>query len=196
MTTESPFKLTMPAAESDLLRATYKGAGVILEYGTGGSTLVAAQSATTAVFGVESDHAWFLNMEKWFTDNPPKIPVHLHYGNIGPTGKWGVPKAKANAPRWPGYALAVWDRADFAHPDVVLVDGRFRLACMLTTLFRITRPVRLLCDDYLSRAAYHPFELLVGRPEMTGRMAAFTLTPQSLPADQMGWIIAAFSDPA
>lgn len=188
--------LTMPEAEAALLRATYQGAGVILEYGSGGSTVMAAASAGTAVMAVESDRAWFLRMKDWFKDHPAPVPVTLHHANIGPTKRWGFPKDGAKAERWPSYALSIWDHADFRHPDVVLVDGRFRLACLLTTLFRIKRPVRLLCDDYAERPAYHAFERLAGTPEMTGRMAAFTLSPQAMPMDQMGWIIPAYANPA
>lgn len=188
--------LTLPEEEAALLRATYAKAGVILEYGSGGSTLVAAQSATEAVISVESDRLWLSNLRDWFNENPPAVPVTLHHGNIGPTQKWGRPLDMSEARIWSGYALSVWDSAAFRHPDVVLVDGRFRLACMLTTLLRITRPVQVLCDDYLGRPTYHRIESLVGAPEMTGRMAAFTFTPQSFPVAQMGWIIAAFADPA
>ncbi len=195
MTPDNPFQMTLSAREADLLRASYKDAGVVLEYGSGGSTLLAADSATMAVFSVESDHVWSKRMQAWFADHPAQVPVHVLYSDVGPTGKWGFPSNKTKARLWSAYALSVWDHPAFLHPDVVLVDGRFRLACMLTTLFRITRPVRLLCDDYLDRSTYHRFETLAGKPEMTGRMAAFTLTPQSFPVAQMGWIIAAYSDP-
>lgn len=188
--------LTMPDAEAALLRATYAGAGVILEYGTGGSTLVAASCATKAVISVESDRAWLVKLQAWFKANPAPVPMVLHHGNIGATKKWGFPASGEKPDRWPGYALTIWDHKDFQHPDVVLVDGRFRLSCMLTTLFRITRPVRVLCDDYTPRPYYHQIEALVGAPEMTGRMAAFTFTPQTLPVAQMGWIIPAFANPA
>lgn len=188
--------LTMPEAEATLLRATYQGAGVILEYGAGGSTVVAAASALTAVIAVESDRMWLMKMGTWFKAHPAPVPVILHHGNIGPTRKWGFPAGIAKSERWPSYALSVWDRTDFAHPDVVLVDGRFRLSCMLATLFRIERPVRVLCDDYAARASYHVIETLVGAPDMTGRLAAFTFTPQSFPVAHMGWIMSAFANPA
>lgn len=187
--------LTMPEPEAALLAATYAKADVILEYGSGGSTLVAAERAGTTVFAVESDRAWYQMMTQWFFDNPPPVPVQLHHVNLGPTGRWGFPRTKVRAEHWPRYALSVWDRPDFQHPDVVLVDGRFRLACMLTVALRITRPVTLLCDDYLERKEYHKIETLIGAPDMTGRMAAFTLTPQSFPVAEMGWIIAAYSTP-
>ena len=188
--------LTMPEAEAELLRATYAGAEVILEYGTGGSTLVAATNATKAVIAVESDLAFLVRMQDWFRANPPPVPVILHHGNVGPTRKWGFPTNGDKTERWPGYALTIWDHKEFLHPNVVLVDGRFRLSCLLTTLFRITRPVRVLCDDYAARPYYHQIEALVGAPEMTGRMAAFTFTPQTLPVAQMGWIFPAFANPA
>lgn len=195
MTDDSPFKFTMPDAEADLVRASYKEAGVIMEYGSGGSTLIAAEGATGSVVSVESDRNWSLRMEAWFTANPPRVPVRMHHVDVGPTGKWGFPSDKSKMKNWAAYPVSVWDRKDFAHPDVVLVDGRFRLACMLTTLLRITRPILLLCDDYMERSSYHRFEKLAGKPQMTGRMAAFTLTPQSFPVAHMAWIMPAFSDP-
>lgn len=191
---EAP-KLTMPEPEARFLSETYAKAQVILEYGSGGSTLIAAAKAGAQVFSVESDRAWYQMMVEWFFENPPAVPVTLHHCNLGPTKRWGFPANGRRASHWPSYALSVWDRPDFQHPDVVLVDGRFRLACMLTTLFRITRPVTMLCDDYRDRKSYHRIESLVGAPAMTGRMAAFTFTPQSFPADKMGWIIAAYADP-
>jgi Fe-S cluster assembly ATP-binding protein len=50
-----------------------------------------------------------------------------------------------------------------------------------------------LCDDYAARASYHQIEALTGPPAITGRMAAFTVTPQSFPMADMGWIMAAFT---
>lgn len=54
----------------------------------------------------------------------------------------------------------------------------------------------------LLRAAYAPRDLdpkikaLVGGPEMTGRLARFTFTPQMLPVAQMGRITPANAHPA
>jgi hypothetical protein len=188
--------LTMPEDAASEVRASYAGSGVILEYGSGGSTVMAAQSATQVVFSVESDKAWLDKMQDWFDANPAPVPVVLHHGDVGPTRKWGMPANAALVEQWSSYPQSVWDRPDFQHPDVVLVDGRFRLACLLTTLFRITRPTRVLCDDYALRLAYHRIETLVGPPQMSGRLAAFTFTPQILPRAEMGWIIAAFAIPA
>ena len=69
------------------------------------------------------------------------------------------------------------------------------MACWLTVLFRITRPVTVLFDDYIDRAYYHRVEDLVKPAEMIGRMARFELAPASVPADRLGWIVDAYLRP-
>ena len=187
--------LTMPPAETAALIAAYQAAAVILEYGTGGSTVVAADLPGRDVFSVESAAPWLKMMEGWFADHPAKARLRLHHGNIGRTRAWGYPVDNRLAGRWASYPNSVWDRADFVHPEVVLIDGRFRLACALTTLFRITQPVVVLIDDYVGRPGYAQIETLVGAPQMFGRMASFEFTPQTMPPAHMGWIMAAFTSP-
>jgi SAM-dependent methyltransferase len=187
--------LTMPPEESAALTQAYQAAKVILEYGTGGSTVVAADLAGRDVFSVESSAEWLAMMQGWFKANPPKARLQLHHGDIGKTRQWGYPVDNKHVGRWVGYPVSVWDRADFVHPDVVLIDGRFRLACALTALFRISRPVTVLIDDYTGRPRYAQIETLVGAPEMIGRMAKFEFTPQPMPPVHLGWIMAAFANP-
>jgi hypothetical protein len=188
-------ELTLPDAEAAELRAAYAAAGAILEYGSGGSTVLAGEMAGKRVFSVESDAGWVAMMQAWFAANPPQSPVAMHHADIGPTRDWGHPAGTDRVRHWPGYALSVWDRTDFVHPDVVLVDGRFRVACALATLFRIVRPVRLMFDDYVPRKAYHAVEALAGAPRIVGRMAVFDLVPTPVPADRLAWIIPQFIRP-
>lgn len=181
-------KLTLPPAEAARLREAYALATVILEYGSGGSTVVAAELPGKQVFSVESDAAWLADMQAYFVANPPLANLHLHHGDIGPTRSWGYAKDEAAFRKWPGYPLSVWDLADFPHPDVVLIDGRFRAACFLTCLFKITRPTIVLWDDYIDRAFYHRVEDLVKPVEMIGRMARFEITPMPVPLDRLAWV--------
>ncbi|MBC7739079.1 MAG: hypothetical protein H7245_18135 [Candidatus Saccharibacteria bacterium] len=192
--TDAPI-LTLPEEEAAALRAAYQAAAVILEYGSGGSTLVAADLPGRRVFAVESAVLWMARMQVWFQDHPPKANVVLHHGDIGKTRDWGFPADTKTAGRWSAYPLSVWDRPDFAQPDVVLIDGRFRLACALTVLFRSLKPVTVLIDDYIDRPGYKKIETLVGAPLMAGRMAQFLFTPRPLPAAQMAWIMAAYANP-
>ncbi|VDC31879.1 hypothetical protein [Pseudogemmobacter humi] len=172
----------MPEAEARAWGQACATARVVLEYGSGGSTLLAAEAGAT-VWSVESDAAWAGMMRDWFAAHP--APVHIHHADIGPTKEWGHPADEAGFRRWPDYALQVWDLPGFSHPDVVLVDGRFRLACFLTVAYRITRPVVLFFDDYLPRPAYHKAGEIARPTEMIGRMARFDLEPVQLTPDRL-----------
>lgn len=191
----APPELTLPEAEAEAVRAAYDRAACILEYGSGGSTVIASERPGKTVFSVESDAAWAAGLDGWFAANPPLSRPVIHHADIGPTREWGKPADDSAFRRWPGYALSVWDRPDFAHPDVVLIDGRFRPACFLTVAFRITRPVTVLFDDYADREAYHTVETLAQPVARIGRMACFELSPMPFPADRMAWVIAQYLRP-
>lgn len=188
-------KLTLPEAEAAAVRSYYGEAQVILEYGSGGSTALAAEMPGKTVFSVESDADWIAMMRRWFQANPPRASLKLHHGDIGPTKAWGAPADDAQFRRWPSYPVSVWDRPDFVHPDVVLVDGRFRAACFLTTLFRITRPVVLLWDDYTNREGYHAMEGFAPLVRTHGRMAEFHLQPTAIPPEKLGLILTTYLRP-
>lgn len=186
--------LTLPEAEAAWVRECYGAADTILEYGSGGSTVLAAGMAGKTVLSVESDADWLARMQAWFAGHPPKARVILHHGDIGPTVKWGHPAGPQAYRSFHQYPLSVWDRTDFVHPDLVLIDGRFREACLYTVLMRATRPVTVLFDDYIDREHYHAVEQIVPRAETRGRMARFEITPQPVPPEGLTRIVAAFAD--
>lgn len=180
--------LILPPDEAAALRAALGDARVVLEYGMGGSTLLAAGDAGRTVFSVESDPRWLAMMGRWFANNPPAATVHLHHGDIGPVENWGYPLDDSHRHLWQNYPVTVWDRADFQHPDLVLIDGRFRVGCFLAVAARITRPVTLLFDDYADRSEYHGIEVLARPSALHGRMARFDLAGPLRPeADLAGW---------
>lgn len=169
--------LTLPKAAAALVRNAYAKAEVILEYGSGGSTMLAAARSKGRVFSVESDQAWAARMERIIAAKGLADHTHIHWVDIGPTKTWGVPTNARAFRNWPSYAISVWDREDFAQPDVVLVDGRFRLACFLVTLLRCKAPLTLLWDDYVERTYYHRAEELLKPAEAVGRMVRFDVEP-------------------
>ena len=185
--------LTFPEAEAAAVAAAYQNADVILEYGSGGSTVLAGDLPGKTVFSVESDALWADGLQVWFANNPPQSRVCIHAVDIGPTGEWGAPVNQRSWRRYHQYPLSVWDRDDFQHPDVVLIDGRFRLACLLAVLHKITRPVVALFDDYRNRKPYHRAEHLISPSSFIGRMARFDLTPRSLAPNDLALFVDAFS---
>jgi len=73
--------------------------------------------------------------------------AHVHHADIGPTRAWGYPSQNDRVQSYHTYALSVWDRRDFQDPDLVLIDGRFRAACLAAVKMRARRPTTVLFDD-------------------------------------------------
>jgi hypothetical protein len=169
--------LSFAEAEAEAVRAAYAGARVILEYGSGGSTVLAAGMPGKLVFSVESDWRWALRLQAHIDGAALPSPATVYHVDIGPTGAWGRPVDDARWYDFYRYPLAVWDEAFFRHPDVVLIDGRFRAACMMATLWRITRPTTILFDDYVDRVPYHLVEEYIAPREAFGSMAVFDAVP-------------------
>ena len=189
------FRLTLPDQEAEALERAYASARVVLEYGSGGSTFLALRSGAEFVMSVESDKAWSERIGAALGAEFPADRFLVHHADIGPTGPWGRPAGSGAYRRFHLYATGIWDRPGFRHPDVVLIDGRFRVACFLAAMIRCTRPVTVLFDDYIDRKYYHWIEELIPRDELTGRMARFTVCPQSLPPEQLTRFAGAFTDP-
>lgn len=166
-------KTSLTVAEQSLVTEYYERNEVILEYGSGASTVLASQLGQKEVFSVESDVNWARNMELWFQENPTTANVHIHHVDIGPTIAWGIPKNRAKSGDWYKYPLSVWERKDFRQPGVVLIDGRFRPACFLVSLLMTDGELDILFDDYKPRPEYSLVEEFAQLVEMRGRMARF-----------------------
>lgn len=189
------FTLTLPDREARAVGQAYAGARVILEYGSGGSTFLALRAGAEFIMSVESDKDWADRLSAELRRTFRRERFLVHHADIGPTADWGRPARAAAHRRFHLYATEIWDHPSFRHPDVVLIDGRFRVACFLATMIRCTRPVTVLFDDYIDRDYYHWIEELAPRDELVGRMARFTVRPTPLPPEQLTRFAGAFTDP-
>lgn len=188
-----PYTLTFPDAEAACLRRRYAGARVILEYGSGGSTRMAAEMPGKYVLSVESDRDWAIDLQHEIDNAALPSPAIIWHVDIGPTGAWGRPKDDSAHERFHRYPLAIWDQPFFRHPDLILIDGRFRTACLAAACLRITRPVTVLFDDYVDRPKYHMVEQFAQPVETVGRMAIFKLMPNMVTKEAMTMLIGLFS---
>ena len=188
-------ELTMPDGEAAHLCEAYSSADVILEYGVGGSTVMAAEMAGKTITSIETDQYWVDTLNEWFSVNPGKSTPDIIWANIGPTKAWGRPMSEESWKEFAKYPLEIWSLDDVPHPDVVLVDGRFRAGCVLATAFHCARETRVLVDDYSRRKSYHAIEKFLGAPRLIGRMAEFEVTPTPIPAKHLLEIISLIQDP-
>jgi hypothetical protein len=185
---------TMPEAEAAHVAETYKAGRVILEYGSGGTTRLAAGMPGKLIFSVESDLMWALDLQAELDAAETASPVMVYHSDIGETGKWGRPILSET--NWRGFhrfALDIWDQPFFRAPDVVLIDGRLRMACLGTVMMYTDRPVTVLFDDYVNRPMYQVVERLVTPTRTIGRMAQFDIVPDMIAKTDMGFLISLFS---
>lgn len=188
-------ELTMPDVEAAHLCAAYAEASVILEYGVGGSTIMAAEMAGKTITSIETDQLWVDTLNNWFEQNPCPSSPDIIWANIGKTKAWGRPVNEDSWREYAKYPLEIWSLEDIPHPDVVLVDGRFRAGCVLATAFHCKRETRVLVDDYSRRSSYHAIEKILGAPRLVGRLAEFEITPTPIPAEHLLEIISLIQDP-
>ncbi|MDM7930713.1 glycosyltransferase family 2 protein [Tabrizicola sp.] len=186
------FAMAFPAAERGLLESCYARASNVLEYGGGASTVLAARSGLSVIC-VEGDKNRANRLAAHLSGITDKARVHPV--DIGPTGEDGRPLKPRAHQRFHRYALSVWDRPDLAEPDLVLIAGRFRAACLAAVKLRATRPTTVLFADYADRTHYHGVERLAVKEEVAGHMARFTVTPGPIPPEMMTEVVGWFSDP-
>ena len=184
---------TLPDPEADHLLAAYAEAAVILEFGAGWSTGMAARMPGKTITSVESDAGFAAALRDWIGRIGAASSPEIIHADIGPTGSWGRPRTPWQASKFPRYYNDVWRAPGFRHPDVVLIDGRFRAACLAVTALRIARPVRVLFDDYVPRPRYHVVEGFAAPSRIVGRMAEFRLEPQPFTPERLDLLLACLS---
>lgn len=125
-----------------------------MEFGIGGSTLLALRQGAEIIVAVDSDPEW-VAAARTHPELAAKIAagqVHLVHGDIGPVADWGRPAGNAERALWPNYLARGWAEWEALGtlPDLVYVDGRFRVACCLSILVAYAgRPVtpRVMIHD-------------------------------------------------
>ena len=151
-----PTKPSLPIEVISRLEVELTPGSVYLEYGCGGSTLFALERASLVV-SVENHKPWYEAVRR--DKRCQRQPLACFYVNTGLTSKWGYPvhQSKASLRRlfWSRYTTRPWSflRRHRIIPDVILVDGRFRVACVLRSILELPPAAMTLfiLDDYISR---------------------------------------------
>lgn len=146
----------MSPAELEAFRAWLRGgARRYAEFGMGGSTLEAARVGFQTVVAVDSDRRWVESIRA-HEEIAPGIAagrIAALHADIGPTGHWGAPDGTGAVKLWPQYLRAPWAEWQRRRqmPDLVFVDGRFRVASALSALLvrEDWRGLRLMVHDML-----------------------------------------------
>jgi hypothetical protein len=149
--------------ERDLIVGEMSRATSYLEFGTGGSTLLAAECGIRRIVSVDSDQDWVRKIDERIKSRS-KVDVELIHCDIGKTGEWGYPINREKVANWPQYFVQPWHRflSRNEAPDLIYVDGRFRVACVLYSLLNLQfqdrapsgKSARIMIHDFLDRPHY------------------------------------------
>ena len=169
-------KIAMTIEESDFFKECLSGVRRYYEYGIGGSTLFAwnllnKSGLNFKVFGIDTSSEWVEKVKAAINDD---MHVELEFLNIGPTENWGHPVDKTpNLELWPLYPMGIYRILKYRELDLVLIDGRFRVACLIQTVLACQTFTKILIHDYENRPFYHVIEKWVSKKKSVGTLALF-----------------------
>lgn len=142
-----------------------------LEFGCGGSTFLVLNITSAQVISIESDPAFIeqLSANKLIA-NALKTPdanhhtkslsprLRFYHIDIGKTGKWGFPLDDAKRENYPLYSQFIFQTLpseEILEIDTIFIDGRFRVACVLSTLLHCHQDSTIIIHDFFNRPHYH-----------------------------------------
>lgn len=165
----------MSAKETALFESYLKKSERYFEFGSGGSTKLAVRN-NIEVHGVESDKFWVDTLKQ---ETGPQCKVD--YVDIGPTKEWGYPVDNSHREKFPRYSQAIMQH-DKAF-DLILVDGRFRVACTLNAIKQTLekREKRdetvIFIHDFWNRHDYHVVLEFLDMRDRVESAGAFNIKP-------------------
>jgi hypothetical protein len=118
------------------LRSLIHHCSFYLEYGSGASTVLAA-AMNRPFISVETDRLFLQSVRRKV--GALNCAQRLVHADIGLTGPWGIPflartRSSRTLRKWKAYAETPWSFINQQNlPDLVLIDGRFRVSSALTS---------------------------------------------------------------
>lgn len=167
------FSLVMSKAEVEFLKREIQTVKTYLEFGSGGSTILAVlYSNLTKIVSVESDMEYIQFLRKWrIIRQAENKKLFFFPVNIGKVGRWGYPAEEDKRELFPLYSSKVFETD--VNYDLVLIDGRFRCACALKVAQYSSDETKILIHDYVNRPAYHCIEQFLEKIVTVDTMVLF-----------------------
>lgn len=124
------------------------------EFGSGGSTYQASlRKNIKQITSVESDIQWYTKM-KQIINNANVELIYVEMYTIPNT--WGFPGPNSKIDNWVKYSNIICEIDNSKKDiDLVLIDGRFRVACCLKCFNVVSDDCKIIFDDFLTRPYYH-----------------------------------------
>lgn len=171
--------MTMTRGELQLLHTYLHKSVSYLEFGAGESTVYAA--ALDSLKNIDCVESSPVFVEEKVLPHPvvqqslASGKLHFHFIDLGETGDWGHPVNEEKKHLWPEYSTAVF--REKRKYDLVLIDGRFRVACTLQSLLQTDPGCLIVMHDFWNREPYHVVLRYLDVVDQADTMAVFTQKP-------------------
>ncbi|WP_299701339.1 hypothetical protein [uncultured Pontibacter sp.] len=146
----------MTYKEMKLLERSSKPSKSVVEFGAGGSTIHFLKE-NKKVVSVENNKPYidYLITIDLIRKKIDEKQLSLNYVNTGEVRKWGKPIDELNKNEWPQYYTQVWEKLKIEAPDLLLIDGRFRVMCALCAIPYIKEDTCVLFHDFTKPKKYN-----------------------------------------
>lgn len=153
--------------DDSLFRQVVSSCSVYGEYGVGASTNWVYENTRARIIAAETSPDWAMGV----MNGKSQDRIELKLIDVGTVGEWGRPRSYEKRANFPFYCNSIWSGE--VTPDVVLVDGRFRVCCFLTSVLQGKPGLSIFFDDYSDRPHYHIVEEICPVRERCGRQVLF-----------------------
>ena len=167
MKKKSKDEKTLFDGDDFLFKKYLKKCNIYFEYGVGDSTTWVLENTSSKIISVDTDKEWINKIDIF----KRKKRINIHWINLGEIENWGRPKTYEYRKYFIDYISSVWKFN--LKPDVILIDGRFRVASYLYSLINSKEGSIIIFDDYMNRPHYHVVEEVLQLYEIYGRQAVF-----------------------
>ena len=152
-----------------LFKKLIKDIEIYGEYGCGLSSQWILKNTDSKIISVDSSIDWVKKVKNDIKEYQNRFIIKAI--DLGEVTGAGRPLNYDNCRNFSEYTDYIWKQKD--KPKMVLVDGRFRVCCFLTSLKYADPGTKIIFDDYVHRTYYHFVEKYVERNKECGRQCLF-----------------------
>ena len=131
-------------------------ANTYFEYGSGGSTYQASiRDNIKKIYSIESDYIWYAKLKELLKESK-KINYIYNEMDVQPN-TFVHPGKNSTVEQKIEYSdqITKLDEDEKKKIDLILIDGRFRVACCMKCFDVINNDCYIAFDDFLDRSYYH-----------------------------------------
>jgi len=162
--------------DDKLFKDLIKNIDTYFEYGCGKSTEYVYRYTNCNIYSVDTDRSW-VKITQQLTNGKKDNRLNIDWIDVGKVEEWGYPITYAKRKYFFNYANNFYKKN--YKPDLVLIDGRLRVFCFLTTLRHAPIGTKIIFDDYTNRPIYHVAEEFSPLLDKCGRQALFEVNSKA-----------------